>query len=171
MNQATARVLHDQVQPGNTKKPGQLYVIRRRRVSRRRHRQLAFGALLLLCCGVLIAVQYSSLAHAGKNVQELRKSLEKEQKAIDYLHVEINQLQSLERIEQVATTRLGMHHVQQARSVPMQPRVTIPTLAGTTVTAPVMEESQPPVVGAHPMVASVTRFFSQVGAWFQQDPS
>ncbi|ABO49207.1 cell division protein FtsL [Desulforamulus reducens MI-1] len=84
----------------------------RRELSKRALRR---GKVLVTCCilamfatGVAIAYYYSQVSTLGYQISQLQKDLSKLQAEQEYLESQANQLMSLQRIEAIATTKLGM---------------------------------------------------------------
>lgn len=84
----------------------------RRSLSRRAVRR---GKIMLTGCilsmfimGVAVAYYYSQVSAVGYQIGQLQKELTDLQTEQDYLESQANQLLSLQRIEAIATTKLGM---------------------------------------------------------------
>lgn len=85
--------------------------VRRTRPKRLRRRgQLALTALILLCfaLGIVISLFYAEMIITGYQISRLEKNLANLELETRGLSEEMSKLSSLERVEAVATTRLGM---------------------------------------------------------------
>ncbi len=75
--------------------------------------------LLAFVIGIVIAARYTQLSVAGYGLNKINKELTLLQKENQQLSVELNHLKSLERIEEIATTKLGMVPPQRVQFVTM----------------------------------------------------
>ncbi|GAB6181882.1 hypothetical protein JCM14036_32010 [Desulfotomaculum defluvii] len=78
-------------------------------------RAIRRGKAIVTCCilalfvtGITVAYYYSQVAVLGYEISKLQNELSKLQAEQDYLETQANQLMSLQRIEAIATTKLGM---------------------------------------------------------------
>lgn len=78
-------------------------------------RAIRRGKAIVTCCilalfvtGVTVAYYYSQIAALGYEISKLQNELSKLQAEQEYLETQANQLMSLQRIEAIATTKLGM---------------------------------------------------------------
>ncbi|MEW6697133.1 MAG: cell division protein FtsL [Bacillota bacterium] len=69
---------------------------------------LTGGILALFLTGVSIAYYYAQVAAVGYQISEMQKELANLKAEQEYLESQANQLMSLQRIEAIATTKLGM---------------------------------------------------------------
>lgn len=170
MNQATARVLGWQETHETTTMPKTSeQVVVKKRVSRKAQRTIVACTLLLMVSGLFVVAQYSAVTLQGKNVQQLRKELIQEKNAVEYLRVEVNRLQSLERIENIATTKLGMHAPKGSQVLAMNQistdskKITDTRGVDTSEGRPEIALSNSTVapVGNNAFVAAITRFFNR----------
>lgn len=69
---------------------------------------LTGGILALFLAGVSIAYYYAQVAAVGYQISEMQKELTNLKAEQEYLESQANQLMSLQRIEAIATTKLGM---------------------------------------------------------------
>ncbi|MEG6521880.1 cell division protein FtsL [Desulfotomaculum sp. 1211_IL3151] len=104
-------------------------------------RAIRRGKALVICCvialfvtGVTIAYYYSQIAELGYEISKLQKELSKLQAEQEYLETQANQLMSLQRIEAIATTKLGMvkpdtGEVVLVAALPKNPEETAPKAA------------------------------------------
>ncbi|MBM7867513.1 hypothetical protein GTO89_12950 [Heliobacterium gestii] len=178
MKQATARVLDhfEDVRPASPP-PVEPKVVPKVKVSGKNKRQVVTAALLLMTCALAVVSQYAAVAVQAKTVNQLRDDLTKEKNALDRLRVDVNRLKSLERVETMAVTKLGMQ-------APTYDKVlAISAVNGTAKTgaspavdgthqgaqksgeeraqAAVKEAEEAPV-GDNPFVAAVTRLFHRI---------
>lgn len=63
---------------------------------------------IVFALGVLLAAQYAKIATTGYKIVSMKKSLAELQLENEHLQSQYNQLQSLDRVEKIATTKLGM---------------------------------------------------------------
>ncbi|AEF95184.1 Septum formation initiator [Desulfotomaculum nigrificans CO-1-SRB] len=84
----------------------------RRRLSRQtivRGKLLLTGSIFtLFLTGVAIAYYFAQIANVGYQISRLQNELDELQAEHEYLESQTNQLMSLQRIEAIATTKLGM---------------------------------------------------------------
>ncbi|MDD2421637.1 MAG: cell division protein FtsL [Heliobacteriaceae bacterium] len=164
MNRAVARVSYRQETTVTPAKTGRLPKTNRRN-SRRWHRHLVGYTLVVLFCGLFIAAQYSAITLLGKQVQQLRREVVQEKKQVEYLQMEVNQLQALNRIEMIATTKLGMQPVQGKELLALG-RATAPAAAagraGIEPAAGAVVATAELPVGSNPLVAALTRFVERL---------
>ncbi|KKM12278.1 hypothetical protein SY88_03705 [Clostridiales bacterium PH28_bin88] len=69
---------------------------------------LISGILMAFITGMLLTTQAASLAAKGHQLNQLRYEVEELQKSNGLLRLEASRLRSLDRIEKIATTELGM---------------------------------------------------------------
>ncbi|KAB2954528.1 hypothetical protein F9B85_02305 [Heliorestis acidaminivorans] len=170
MKQATAQVLKpiEHYDTAGSKQEEQTVIVKKRR-SRKNQRNLVAATLVLMGCGLMVVAQYAAVAHMGKEVQDIRQELTVERNAVDYLQVEINRLQSLDRIENIAMVQLGMQAPTGAQIVSVHNSgVSSKTVAAVAEAKEVKEDEvaltakQEPPVGTNPLLAALTRFFSKL---------
>lgn len=79
-----------------------------RRVVRRGKIMLVGCILSMFVMGVTVAYYYAQVAAVGYQISQLQNELTILQTEQDYLESQANQLLSLQRVEAIATTKLGM---------------------------------------------------------------
>ncbi|ABZ84609.1 cell division protein ftsl [Heliomicrobium modesticaldum Ice1] len=152
-------------------------VVPKVKVSGRSKRQAVIAAILVMACGLAVVSQYAAVAFEAKTVNQLRSELTKEKNALDHLRVDVNRLKSLERVEAVATSKLGMQRPKYEKVLAIS-AVTGSAKAGATLVATdtsqgeekpgedrtqtaAADPEQAPV-GDNPFAAAVTRFFQRI---------
>lgn len=78
--------------------------------------------VLAFILGIVIAARYTHVAVVGYQLNKLNGELALLEKENQQLNVELNQLKSLDRIEKIATTKLGMVSPRDVQFVTIQPR-------------------------------------------------
>jgi len=79
-----------------------------RHLPRRQQLVLAGLALLVFCAGVFIVFFYAQMVITGYQIHKLQREAASLDMQVRDLSVDLARLSSLERVEMVATTRLGM---------------------------------------------------------------
>lgn len=69
---------------------------------------VASSLVLVFFLGLLLASQYARIATTGYDIVYMKKELAELKTDNERLHSQYNELQSLERVEKIATTKLGM---------------------------------------------------------------
>ncbi|MZP28956.1 hypothetical protein GTO91_04430 [Heliobacterium undosum] len=181
MKQATARVLDhfEDVRPASPP-PEAPKVVPKVKVSGKNKRQVITAAFLVMACGITVVSQYAAVAFEAKTVNQLRSDLTKEKNALDHLRVDVNRLKSLERVETVAISKMGMQRPKYEKVLAISGATGAAkagaagaTLAAASVsqgaektgedrtqTAAADPEQAP--VGDNPFAAAVTRFFQRI---------
>ncbi|AVX21042.1 MULTISPECIES: cell division protein FtsL [Carboxydocella] len=108
--------------------------------------------------GLVAAYRYAMLAQAGYRLDQLQKQLALAEAENQQLQMQVDQLKSLQRIEAIATTKLGMVRPDGTQMV----AVTAPVQAESVHTAPVKEKKSPVVSAAQTIQQSLTEFFAQI---------
>ncbi|MDA8213466.1 MAG: cell division protein FtsL [Clostridia bacterium] len=78
--------------------------------------------ILAFILGIVIAARYTQAAVVGYQLNKLNGELALLEKENQQLNVALNQLKSLDRIEKIATTKLGMVSPQEVQFVAIQTR-------------------------------------------------
>jgi cell division protein FtsL len=106
------------------------------------------GIVIAFLLGILLAAQYARLATAGYNIVNKKKELGQLKTVNERLQSEYNQLQSLDRVEKIATTKLGMvtPNTEGFIYVPVESKSSSPSEAKTAkgnINSVSREESKP----------------------------
>ncbi|QGG47846.1 cell division protein FtsL [Heliorestis convoluta] len=166
MKQATAPILEPREDYSPIGAPQEHRVIVKKRRSRQKQRNLVLAILVLMGCGLLVAGQYAYVAQKGKEVQDIRQALADEKKALGQLQVEINQLESLDRIERIALNQLGMQAPKAAQIVTVRSAATAPVIESSqqkqSYQGSYKVEDEALTVGSNSFLAALSRFFSRL---------
>ncbi|MTV47553.1 hypothetical protein GJ688_00990 [Heliobacillus mobilis] len=141
-------------------------------ISGKTKRKVIASTIAIMGCGLIIGSQYAVVAYQAQHVMELRQELTKEKNSLDYLRVEVNQLKSLERVENIAVNKLGMKTPEGTKMIAIQSQSRSDKPAQTA------QEQKPPesekkgndapvqetdvAVGTNPLVATITKAFHKL---------
>jgi len=134
----------------------------KRPVSRKRKKENVALLLTVIMVGFILglvaAYRYAMLAQTGYRLDQLQKQLALAEAENQQLQMQVNQLQSLQRIEQIATTKLGMVRPEGAQMV----AVTVPAQAEPAPATPVPDHASPVASAAQTIQHSLTEFIAQI---------